>query len=413
MKRTNARSLPGFTLVELLVVIAIIGVLVGLLMPAVQAAREAARRMSCSNNLYQIGLGLHNYHSAYKQLPIHLGGTGEDLTGPDRYFLPSDRTNNRQLSIFVGLTPFIEQQALWEEISQPNSADLTAAAPTRQIPWPPMGPTPTDEDNVGNSTNRRNTAYQPWVTEIPTLRCPSDPGKGYPAMGRTNYGACLGDANRFHDSGPYTSRLVYDETRAREILASGRGVFVSRTKTRFRDILDGLSNTIMGAEIATDLSDRNIRTLANRDPGPTDVQDNPLYCQGDIDPERPQFWLDSVTTLVADNQGRGFRWASGNAPFSAVNTILPPNRELCVAFGATGLGILPPSSQHPGGAHVLLADGAVIFITDSIEAGNSSAGTVRLNRTGARSPGRKSPYGLWGALGSKANKEKIEEELNQ
>ncbi len=80
MRKSDVRS--GFTLVELLVVIAIIGVLVGLLLPAVQAAREAARRMSCSNNFKQIGLGIHNYHSAFKQLPNQ--GTGT-------YFNPGQR----------------------------------------------------------------------------------------------------------------------------------------------------------------------------------------------------------------------------------------------------------------------------------------------------------------------------------
>ena len=80
MKR-SARPSNGFTLVELLVVIAIIGILVGLLLPAVQAAREAARRMSCSNNFKQLGLAVHNYHSAFKQLPIHGVGTGSPPNG--------------------------------------------------------------------------------------------------------------------------------------------------------------------------------------------------------------------------------------------------------------------------------------------------------------------------------------------
>ena len=81
MKRRNVR---GFTLVELLVVIAIIGILVGLLLPAVQAAREAARRMSCSNNIRQVGLAFLNYESAYKKFPPGWGGPAPGGTGTDQ-----------------------------------------------------------------------------------------------------------------------------------------------------------------------------------------------------------------------------------------------------------------------------------------------------------------------------------------
>ena len=73
--------------------------------------------------------------------------------------------------------------------------------------------------------------------------------------------------------------------------------------------------------------------------------------------------------------------------------------------------IAPPSSRHQGGVHILMADGAVIFVSDSIEAGDPRAGMVWRNGQGPQSPGSQSPYGLWGSLGTKASKEVIEEQL--
>jgi prepilin-type N-terminal cleavage/methylation domain-containing protein/prepilin-type processing-associated H-X9-DG protein len=412
MNRFHSRVNRGFTLVELLVVIAIIGVMVGLLLPAVQAAREAARRMSCGNNFKQIGLGLHNYHAAYNRLPTQMGGTAR--LGVN-WFTATDLSNNLSLGWLVGLTPFFEQQALWEQISNPNSLNLAAPTVPRVPPWPAMGPTITDENNVPASINTRNTAYSPWMTEVATLRCPSDPGVGLPAMGRTNYAACLGDANDFMadggfcpnqlPAGPGRAGSCGTDRREEKIRVSGRGVFVTRQATGFRDILDGTSNTIAAGEIATDLGDRDKRTLPRGSIGFPGALNNPLFCRNDIDPLRPQYWRSTVTQTAAANQGRGFRWASGTATYSSFNTILPPNTEFCVTFVDTGQGMLSASSRHQGGVHVLMADGAIRFITDSIEAGNSANGTVSALTTGNRSPGSISPYGLWGALGTKASKE--------
>lgn len=399
---TMNRTRSAFTLVELLVVIAIIGVLVGLLLPAVQAAREAARRMSCSNNFKQIGLAMHNYHSAYKQLPTH--GAGTAPTNPTNIWSGSNTGNNHRLSMLVGLTPFFEAQALWEQISNPLDGDRF---------YPAMGPTP------------QRLQYGPWFTQIPTLRCPSDPGVGLPALGRTNYVACTGDSIfRQRDGGlevraaatlPYPVRQDWTiQTRAAQ-----RGFFVSRKDQAFRDVLDGLSNTIAMGEIATDLGDSDVRTQFTNGADSADNSEpnlvaNPSLCRdlGIIDPQRPQFWAPG-TSLRGAVEGRGYRWADYVGVMGMCNTILPPNSELCSNGNWHRSAVVPPSSRHQGGVHVLMGDGAVKFITDSIESGGRNAAMVWHNGDAANNntPGAMSPYGLWGSLGTRAAKEVIEEEF--
>jgi prepilin-type N-terminal cleavage/methylation domain-containing protein len=290
MRISSSQQRTAFTLVELLVVIAIIGVLVGLLLPAVQAAREAARRMSCSNNLKQVALGCHDYHDAFKKFPQQGAGT----------FLPNaaggNASNNYNLSFLVGILPFIEQAPLWEQVSNP----LVVGGTT----YPTMGPVPW------------TTGYTPWITEINALRCPSDPGKGLPAMGRSNYAANMGDAldhqmhAAFRCGGAAPCAWREEQNAGIRSRASGRGAFQWRYQTGIADILDGTANTIMLGEITTDLGDRSITT----DPNATATtvggayqndweQATPTLTTGGIystprvardlnhiDPLRPRFW---------------------------------------------------------------------------------------------------------------------------
>ncbi|PHQ35262.1 DUF1559 family PulG-like putative transporter [Rhodopirellula bahusiensis] len=415
-KNNESRQRDGFTLVELLVVIAIIGVLVGLLLPAVQAAREAARRMSCSNNFKQIGLGVHNYHAAYNQMPMH--GTGATNETNDLWSLADDHGtapappvgfSRHMLSYMVGILPFIEQQGMWEHISNPLTDEANRT-------WPAMGPAP------------YAVRYMPWRTDVPTYRCPSDPGRGLPTVGRSNYAACTGDAtsrtqlgvSRFNGG---QSRWRYQDENwlMRQCRANLRGVFVPRGNTRFRDILDGTSNTIMCGEIVTDLGDRDIRSAASLNNGGhggqwgNGIMGNPKTCEDNalIDPARPGFWL-SGTAVSGGATTRGGRWADFRPLYSQFLCILPPNSEVCLGGNHGTEGITTASSRHQGGVHVLMADGAVKFITDSIEAGNSRAETIwhrNASQESSNPPGSASPYGLWGSLGTRAAREVIAEEF--
>ncbi len=405
MRNLRGKRSVGFTLVELLVVIAIIGVLVGLLLPAVQAAREAARRMSCSNNFKQIGLGIHNYHSAFKQLPVHGTGTKSGTAnGPlapvANFWNDSNSHNALQLSALVGLMPFIEQQAVWEQMANPLVATITYQA---------FGPHPNFD---------AAESYLPFRTELQTLRCPSDPGTGLPAMGRTNYAVCEGDAPTvlaYGDRGvslalnvPGAGWLTWAGT-AETARASQRGVFAIHRRMKFRDVLDGLSNTIAMGEITTDLGDRDIRTSSR-----AFVGDNLMNnCAAAIDPLRPTFWQPGTFSIgdgATAKYARGYRWASALGYNSAMLTIKPPNKEICTQNSSSS-GQFGASSRHQGGVHVLMADGAVRFITDSIEAGDLTISPVRLGFTGKSAPGSASPFGLWGALGSRANKEVIDTDI--
>ena len=169
----------GFTLVELLVVIAIIGILIALLLPAVQAAREAARRSQCTNNLKQFGIAIHNYADTFKAFPPKRSGTQQGGCA---------LCNGAFGTVWMRLTPFYEQQQIFDEWSSPQTYS--------GVSYTAFGPCPWDATSG---------TYVPYQRQVNTLLCPSDgqsANKGATDRGRTNYMVSVGDSiNTSHSNG--------------------------------------------------------------------------------------------------------------------------------------------------------------------------------------------------------------------
>ncbi|MGQ9575085.1 MAG: DUF1559 domain-containing protein [Thermoguttaceae bacterium] len=348
------RRWRAFTLVELLVVIAIIGILIALLLPAVQAAREAARRSSCSNNLKQAVLALHNYHDAYKTFVFAHGGTDYWSDCPhscgDQY-----RQGNWQCrSGWTSLAPYMEATAFYEQMRN-GYGGFRAWGP---YPW--------------------SSGFEPWRLQMATLLCPSDgeaSQKNANDIGRCNYAFCYGD-NAY--------RSIW-QTDPRGIFGYGRG-------HGFSDIKDGSSNTIA-------LSEKCAGMWRQLSGGPLKSQISFPFTWGDP-PSACMVRIGAPGQYVTSVETRGYncmRWTDGRPSFSGFITAIPPNGPSCMAhYGDWDWGWYAASSYHPGGVNVAFADNAVKFINENINTGNLALPPVTSGP---------SPYGIWGSLGSRSGQE--------
>lgn len=370
MKKTQNRS--AFTLVELLVVIAIIGILVGLLLPAVQAAREAARRMQCSNNIKNLALAQHNHHDAFK----FFSPSSHDIRW--RSALQGGNSWER-LSWITTTLPYIEQTQVYELIA----------------PYALQGGRPWNNDPRGATGSQ---IPSPYMTNIPTLRCPSDRVQLNPDDIRpTNYVCNRGDL--YLNSGDWEWRGPFSNgERGRADLGGA--------------IRDGTSNTIMLSELVIGRQNGvsgqdSIREGTARDSiGPVGGQWTPALCLSRRGPNGRLVAPSLQNSWGNTGWGKGRRWGDSLNAFTCFFTILPPNGPTCSNDNAESNAMPTASSWHSGGVNVAMCDGSVRFVSDNIDTGNLSF-TVPAIPENSRTYQGPSYWGVWGALGSMSGGEVV------
>ncbi len=304
----------GFTLIELLVVIAIIAVLIALLLPAVQQAREAARRSTCKNNLKQIGLALHNYHDTTKMLPS--SGYAMGMDGYD-YFTsggsPAAISRQSNTSGFVMLLPYMDLATLYKKWDFNNAASLSYVYGLH-----------TAATVLGNPDV--NAAIS--KTALAVLTCPSDNGAPYYAGRDQYYSISLTEAGGYRSNYDFSTHYAhyYYNHYSQALTPNTRPLFGFDANYGLKDIRDGTSNTAAMIE--------QVREKYNGQVGGWSYRCH-VNIGIDLAWERINRW-DYPGVPSSYLYGRLGQWATAG-------------------------------SLHPGGCHVVMADGAVRFLNEQMD----------------------------------------------
>ncbi len=350
MQLSISRRRAGFTLVELLVVIAIIGVLVALLLPAVQAAREAARRMSCGNNLHQIGLAMHNFHATHSAFPPATGGDPRIAAGN-----PAAATGQHGPTQWVRILPYIEQGPAHSQTDKFYFSPRTSF-------WMGSG------NNGHNPSLHNPTLSQVYANFSPQVyRCPSSSIPQFQNVATLSGTLSFLQISYVGIAGSVRHHTMDPNWPATSSQCSAGGLFFGNRAVRFADVIDGTSNTMMigeqSAKPAPGAPSPNNLRIASDTSGVWIGGKNPRVANG------PGTWAFSSSGSSGSHNQGGSPIGNGGRDmrnFNFTTVRQSPNPIGFANFQLTMACNTPLKSQHPGGIVILLCDGSVRFLSNTI-----------------------------------------------